>query len=81
MIRNGSIPEQGVNALTDCDVNRTSANCEKVDKIFYRSSNKVKLKATEFKMDDEQFYFESNDTLPLSNHYLVYSKFSYEITG
>jgi exonuclease III len=79
LVRNGIIPEQGANALTDCDVNRTSANCEKVDKIFYRSSSKVKIKATEFMMDDERFYFEGNDTLPLSDHYPVYSKFSYEI--
>jgi endonuclease/exonuclease/phosphatase family metal-dependent hydrolase len=80
LIRNGSIPEKGASALTDCDVNRTSATCEKVDKIFYRSSNKVKLKATEFKMDDERFYYEGNDTIPLSDHYPVYTKFSYEIS-
>jgi exonuclease III len=79
LVRNGNIPEQGSNPLIDCDASRTSASCEKVDKIFYRSSEKVKLKATEFKMDDERFYFEGNDTLPLSDHYPVYSKFSYEI--
>ncbi len=79
LIRDGILPEQNDNSLTDCDLNRTSANCEKVDKIFYRSSDKIKISPTVYKMDDERFYYNGNDTLPLSDHYPVYTKFAFEI--
>lgn len=79
LIRDGMLPAQDDNSLMGCDIKRTSQNCEKVDKIFFRSSDKIKITPTVFQMDDERYYYEGNDTLPLSDHYPVYTKFNYEI--
>jgi endonuclease/exonuclease/phosphatase family metal-dependent hydrolase len=79
LIRKGDIPAQGADALTDCNTVKTSTTCEKVDKIFYRSSPKVNITPTYFQMDDDRYYYNGNDTLPLSDHYPVLTKLKFEI--
>jgi hypothetical protein len=79
LIRNNSIPEVSLTALENCDGNRTNADCERKDKIFYRSSDVLKLNAISYQLDDARFYFNNNDTLPLSDHWPVFAKFSYKV--
>jgi endonuclease/exonuclease/phosphatase family metal-dependent hydrolase len=78
--RNGAIPEQNGNSLTNCTPDRSSANCEKVDKIFFRSNAQMELTALEYKLDDERYYYQGNDTLPLSDHWPLYAKFRFKIS-
>lgn len=78
LIRGGSIPTANDISLTDCGVNgdqRTAVNCEKVDKIFFRSGDKIKLSATAYKLDDRRYYYNNNDTIPLSDHWPVFTSF------
>lgn len=75
----GQIPEYGTNSLTQCDPVRTSTDCERVDKIFYRGSDKVSITPTFFKVDDEHYYYQNNDTLPLSDHWPMFAKLKFEI--
>jgi endonuclease/exonuclease/phosphatase family metal-dependent hydrolase len=78
-IRNGSVPEFGAPALTDCDANKNIPDCEKVDKIFYRSSTKVKLTPVAYQLDDSRYYLNGNDSFPLSDHWPLLTRFKYEI--
>lgn len=69
LIRDGDIPLQNNIALSDCYPNSTSITCEGVDKFFYRSSDEMTIKALSFQYgDDSRFFYEGNDTLPLSDH-------------
>ncbi len=79
LIRSGSVPEFGAAALTNCDPDRNIADCEKVDKVFYRSSDKVKLSAIKYQLDDSRYYLNGNDSFPLSDHWPLLTKFKYEI--
>lgn len=77
-IRNNDIPPPNDISLTDCGNDgdsRTSANCEKVDKIFYRSSDKVKIIPKTYQLDARAYYYNNNDTVPLSDHWPVFSTF------
>lgn len=73
--RNGAIPEMNDNNLKDCDPDRNSFTCEKVDKIFFRSSDEIEISLLSFKIDDPDFYFEGNDTLDLSDHWPLFADF------
>jgi endonuclease/exonuclease/phosphatase family metal-dependent hydrolase len=82
MIRNGQIPAADDNSLMGCGSNgdeRTNPNCEKVDKIFYRSSEKVKIYAKSYLLDSRKYYFNDNDTIPLSDHWPLFTSFIIEI--
>ncbi len=78
LVRNGNVPEKGSSALTSCDPDRSAAICEKVDKVFYKSSGKIVLIALQYQLDDERYYYEGNDTLPLSDHWPLLAKFQYK---
>ena len=77
LIRGGSIPTIGDPALKDCDGHPTSADCEVVDKIFYRSSAKVELTALSYQHDDERFYYTNGS--PLSDHAPTSARFRFKI--
>ncbi|HAP70289.1 MAG TPA: endonuclease [Flavobacteriales bacterium] len=78
LVRNGDVPDLNPEPLKDCD-SRTSASCERVDKIFYRSSDDILITPTLFQVDDERFYYEGNDTLPLSDHWPMFANFTVEL--
>jgi len=77
LLRGGALPLQNDVSLMDCAPNATNATCEVVDKIFYRSSSKITLTPTVYKLDGAEFY----DTLgaPLSDHRPMNAKFTYKI--
>jgi endonuclease/exonuclease/phosphatase family metal-dependent hydrolase len=79
VIRNGVLPTNASSSLTDCGTVRTNPNCETVDKIFYRSSDKVQITPLDYRLDDPRFYYNNNDTLPLSDHWPMFAKFSYKV--
>ena len=78
LIRGGSIPANDGNALTDCGANgneRTSVNCEKVDKIFYRSGGGIEIEAIAYKLDDIRYYWHGDGNKPLSDHWPLFATF------
>lgn len=77
LLRSGVLPLQDGNSLTDCSPNATNATCETVDKIYYRSSSKITLTPTSYKLDGTEFYDSDND--PLSDHRPMNAKFNYQI--
>jgi len=76
LVRGGEVPPASSTALTDCSPNRSATTCEKVDKIFYRSSKTLELTPLVYQLDDSRFYYQGNDTLPLSDHWPLYTKFN-----
>jgi len=79
LIRNGDVPEISPDKLDDCDSNRTNANCERVDKIFFRSSDNVIITPTKYQVDDSRFYYNSSDTSQLSDHWPLFADFHLEV--
>ncbi|WP_430460315.1 jacalin-like lectin [Thalassolituus sp. LLYu03] len=73
LVRNGDVPASGADALV-CDPKITSADCEIVDKIVYRSNGFITLNASlyEVRQDDE-----TSDGLKLSDHPPVQTNFSW----
>jgi hypothetical protein len=78
LIRKGSIPEKG-NSLTACDPDRNAFDCEKVDKVFYRSNDKVLFTPLTYQLDDSRYYYQNNDSLPLSDHWPLHAKLIYTV--
>ena len=77
LLRGGVYPLQDGNSLTDCSPNATNATCEVVDKIFYRSSDKITITPTYYQLDNPLFYDSIGD--PLSDHKPMNAKFSYKL--
>ncbi|TGL64661.1 jacalin-like lectin [Leptospira sarikeiensis] len=78
LIRGGSYPTQGADALMDCEGHRTSAGCEVVDKIFYRGNSYISLSPSSYLIEDTRFVHPVTG-LPLSDHYAVSSTFNYSL--
>jgi hypothetical protein len=79
LIRNGSVPNISPDKLNDCDLNRTNGNYERVDKLFYRSGDDVRITPTSYTVDDARFYYSGNDTLELSDHWPLFADFAIEL--
>ncbi len=80
LICHHQIPDTGIANLTNCDPPRTQPDCERVDKIFYRNNGTITLEPTFYQVDDSRFYYQGNDTMPLSDHWPVFAKFNYKIS-
>ncbi|MEI1278760.1 jacalin-like lectin [Leptospira venezuelensis] len=78
LIRGGSYPTQGADALTDCEGHRTSAGCEIVDKIFYRGNSYISLSPSSYLIEEARFVHPVTG-VPLSDHYAVSSTFNYSL--
>ncbi len=72
--RGGVFPEKGETRLDSCE-DLMSGECEKVDKILYRSNEQVVFKLLDYKKPEAEFQRDGED---LSDHIPVYSQF--EIT-
>lgn len=76
LIRNGSVPALSNDKLDDCSLpDRTKADCERVDKILYRSSDKVTITPIYYKLDDSRYYYQGDNTQDLSDHWPVFANF------
>lgn len=78
-IRGGVLPDYATAALESCDVPRTKPECERVDKVFYRSSANLTINCNSYQVDDPRFYYQGNDTMQLSDHWPTFTKFSYKV--
>lgn len=78
LVKGGVLPDYATPSLDDCDRPRTNNLCERVDKIFYRSNDKLKITVLSYQLDDDRFYFNSSDTSQLSDHWPMFARFSYE---
>ncbi|MFD1813109.1 endonuclease/exonuclease/phosphatase family protein, partial [Rhodococcus gannanensis] len=68
LIRNGDVPVTGTPAL-GCDDTAPSEACEVVDKVLYRSGDRVTLEATGYRNDHSRF--ATDDGAPLSDHFPI----------
>lgn len=66
LTRNGAVPEIGSAALTSCG-NPSSADCEVVDKVLYRSSRYITVTPTEYSLENRKFVYA--DGSDLSDHW------------
>lgn len=73
IIRNGSIPDDG-DALMD-ESDKSGANYESGNKVFYRSSKSVDLTAISYKIEDTKFVDANGNQL--SDHYPLAVQFKY----
>lgn len=79
LVQLGNIPALGAQALQDCYPLNTSSTCEGVDKIFYRGTDDMKLSASAYKYgDDNRFFYQNDDTQPLSDHSPLSVVFEYD---
>jgi len=76
LIRGGDVPVKDGNSVNNCEtMPRTRPDCERVDKIFYRSNDKIEIVPMSYQLDDERFYYQGNDTIPLSDHWPMFADF------
>ncbi|MDX3773367.1 endonuclease/exonuclease/phosphatase family protein [Chromatiaceae bacterium AAb-1] len=75
--RAGDYPLSGAPALTDC-TNKNSDQCERVDKILYRSGSIVKLALQDGLVPG---HFVDQNGVELSDHDPVAAYFDYQIAG
>ncbi|MCD8528629.1 MAG: hypothetical protein LRY27_01300 [Chitinophagales bacterium] len=79
LICNGNIPDQTNVNLDNCYPINTSVDCEGVDKVFYRSNDEMTIEATSYQYgDDINFFYQGNDTLPLSDHSPLMVRFTFD---
>lgn len=73
--RQGKYPEQGGEALMN-DQNKNGADYEVVDKVFYRGSRAIDLRALSYRLEDTRFTDVSGNQL--SDHFPIHVEFEYE---
>ncbi|CCH44616.1 putative secreted protein [Wickerhamomyces ciferrii] len=74
--RNGIEPIKG-QPVPKCSLPATNNSCEVVDKVFYRGSKTIELKAEDFRYADDLFTYEGHQ---LSDHNPILTNFSYTLS-
>jgi hypothetical protein len=75
--RNNILPDENDSSLMNCGTDERQPTCEVVDKIFYRSNDKIKLSALDFQMQEKKFTDIYGHWL--SDHRPLYAKINYKI--
>lgn len=75
LVRGGVLPAIGA-SLTDCSIDPAGASCERIDKIFFRSSASLSLEALEY---DVPSHFVDALGVPLSDHEPVFARFEWRV--
>ncbi|HUM51244.1 MAG TPA: endonuclease/exonuclease/phosphatase family protein [Chitinophagales bacterium] len=75
--RNGVLPLQDGISLMDCDPIATNPTCEVVDKIFFRSSDKIKIDLLDYRVEGDAFLDANGEWL--SDHRPLFAKFHYQL--
>jgi endonuclease/exonuclease/phosphatase family metal-dependent hydrolase len=78
LARGGVLPGQGDAALTSCP-DLSGAECEVVDKVFYRDSAHLTLRPLSYRVDRSEFVNAQGS--PLSDHFPVIVQFAHGTTG
>ncbi|MGW4481301.1 endonuclease/exonuclease/phosphatase family protein [Rhodococcus triatomae] len=68
LVRGGDVPVEGAPAL-GCDETAPGQECEVVDKVLYRSGDRVTLEAIGYRNDHSRF--AADDGIPLSDHFPI----------
>ncbi|HYC00899.1 MAG TPA: hypothetical protein VEC57_17330 [Candidatus Limnocylindrales bacterium] len=71
--RGGVVPGPGTDIMGGCAADEAGAECERIDKIMYRSSDEVMLEAVAYDVPDDLFDDAEGDDL--SDHKPVYAEF------
>lgn len=74
LIRNSNIPDKGIPSLMLCD-DKNNSECEVVDKVFYRSNDKLTIVPYRYQLDNESFYDSRGN--PLSDHFPLSVDFTF----
>jgi len=77
LLRGGFVPGEGPEINEDCATNPDSADCELVDKVFYRDGSKVVLAPQTYRVLDSTFSDEEGDDL--SDHFPVSVVFDFAV--
>jgi endonuclease/exonuclease/phosphatase family metal-dependent hydrolase len=75
LTRGGVFPVEGAPRLEDC-ADPAGGDCERIDKVFYRSSDALLLTPTSYAVPDEEFQDDAG--IPLSDHLPVVASFDYQ---
>jgi hypothetical protein len=73
LVTGGVFPPLGPSWKDGCDADPAGALCERIDKIFYRSSDRVQLEALAYDVPSALFTDASGN--PLSDHEPVFARF------
>lgn len=76
-VRDGILPIQGDSSLMTCTPSATNPTCEVVDKIFFRSNNKIKIDLLEYRSEGDAFLDSNGEWL--SDHRPLFAKFHYKL--
>ncbi|HYC57440.1 MAG TPA: endonuclease/exonuclease/phosphatase family protein [Candidatus Binatia bacterium] len=71
--RGGEVPGAGTAIDTGCAADEAGANCERIDKIMYRSSDTVSIVPVDYQVLDD--FFDDSQGGDLSDHKPVYAEF------
>lgn len=77
LVRGGVLPDVGPALTAGCATDPAGASCERIDKIFYRSSDKLLLEALAYDVPVD--LFSDAQGVPLSDHDPVYALFRYTV--
>ncbi len=79
IVRKGDVPLQDGTALTVCTPTHNTKDCEIVDKVLYRSSRMLSLRARSYRVEDERFV--RPDGMQLSDHFPVIVDLEYTLAA
>ncbi|HEY8494578.1 MAG TPA: endonuclease/exonuclease/phosphatase family protein [Myxococcota bacterium] len=77
LVRGGVLPDVGPALTAGCATDRAGPDCETIDKIFYRSSDKLLLEALAYDVPADLFRDAAGE--PLSDHHPTYALFRYTV--
>lgn len=76
LVRGGSVPGVGAALTEGCEADPAGADCERIDKIFYRSGDGIVLTPTAYTVPPE---FVDENGAPLSDHLPVSATFAFTV--
>jgi hypothetical protein len=79
LVHGGVVPPAGPDVDTGCDTDPAGADCELIDKVFYRSGVDVTLTPTSYAA--LQTLFQDNVGQDLSDHIPIVVTFDFEVNG
>lgn len=76
LVRGGSVPGVGASLTSGCETHPAGADCERIDKIFYRSGGGIALTPTAYTVPPE---LVDENGKPLSDHLPVAARFDFTV--
>ena len=79
LVNGGVVPSAGADIDSGCDTEPAGANCELIDKVFYRSGDDVTITPTAY--DVPRALMADQTHGDLSDHFPVTVRFTFEVIG